>query len=74
MPLKKGDIVRFGFTIEHPVAGRRGERREGLGEIASDEVNYACWPPGRTVKVIASDDYKPGTFIAVADHNLKRAT
>lgn len=72
MPLNKGDIVQFGFTLEHPVAGRRGERRTGIGEIASDEVNYQCWPPGRTVKVINSADYKPGTYIAVATHNLKR--
>ena len=69
---RKGDIVEFDFTIEHPVAGRRGERRLGTGTIATDEVNYASWPPGYSVKVESSTDYRPGTTIAVASHNLRR--
>jgi len=66
----KGDVVRFDFMIAHPVAGRRGERRSGIGTIATSEINYSCWPPGHTVRVSSSDDYKPGTLIAVASHSL----
>ena len=72
MAFKKSDLVRFELTLEHPVSGRAGARRAGLGVIADDEVNYQCWPPGRTVKVSASDDYKPGERIAVATHNLSK--
>ena len=72
MSFKKGDPVAFAFTIEHPVAGRRGERREGTGTIASSEIDYSCWPPGRTVRVTSSADYKPGTMIAVCTHNLRK--
>lgn len=74
MALAKGDLVHFGFTIEHPVAGRRGERKSGTGEILNDQVAYESWPPGRYVKVIASPDYPTGKILAVATHNLRRIT
>lgn len=72
MAFAKNDVVRFDFTIDSPVAGRRGERRTGVGVIANGETAYECWPPGRYVSVISSDHYKPGTIIAVATHNLAR--
>ena len=69
---RKGDVVAFDFTLEHPVAGRRGEKRTGIGVIADNEVNYQCWPPGYSVIVQSSADYKPGTYIAVTSHNLRK--
>lgn len=72
MALSKGDLVTFDFTIEDPVAGRVGKRRTGSGEIADNEVNYACWPPGRTVRVLESSHYKRGELIAVTTHNLRK--
>jgi len=70
--LQKGDIVEFGFTIESPIASQRGERRPGIGTIYDNEVNYSCWPPGRSVKVTSSEHYKPGQILAVATHNLRK--
>ena len=70
--LRKGDVVAFDFTIDHPVAGRRGERRTGIGVIADNEINYSSWPPGYSVSVESSENYKPGTIIAVASHNLRK--
>jgi hypothetical protein len=68
----KGDVVAFDFTLDRPIAGRRGEKRSGVGVIANNDVDYQCWPPGYTVKVADSRDYKPGTYIAVCGHNLRR--
>ena len=70
--LRKDDIVAFDFTIEHPVAGRRGERRTGIGVVYDNEVNYSSWPPGYSVRVQSSEHYKPGTVIAVASQNLRK--
>jgi hypothetical protein len=70
--LRKGDVVAFDFTIEHPIASHHGERRTGIGVISDNDVNYACWPPGYSVSVQSSEDYKPGTIIAVASHNLRK--
>jgi hypothetical protein len=70
--LTKGDVVAFDFPIEHGGTGKTIGRRVGVGVIADDETNYSCWPPGRTVRIASSDDYKPGTLIAVATHNLRR--
>ena len=72
MALAKGDIVAFDVHLEPIVQGRRGEHRTGIGAIASNETDYSCWPPGRTVRVIESPDYKPGTHIAVCTHNLRK--
>lgn len=65
---RKGDVVAFDFTLEHHVGGRR----QGIGVIADNEVNYQCWPPGYSVIVQSSEDYKPGTHIAVTSHNLRK--
>lgn len=70
--LREGDVVAFDFTIEHPVAGRRGEHRIGVGIVASNEVDYSTWPPGYTLRVESSEHYKPGTFISVAPHSLRK--
>jgi hypothetical protein len=70
--LHKGDVVAFDFTIEHPVAGRRGDRRTGIGVIADNEVNHSCWPPGYSVSVQSAEHYKPGTVLAVTSHNLRK--
>jgi hypothetical protein len=64
---RKGDVVAFDFTLEYPVA-----KRTGIGVIADNEVNYQCWPPGYSVIVQSSEDYKPGTHIAVTSHNLRK--
>jgi hypothetical protein len=68
----KGDLVAFDFTIDHPVAGKPGARRLGFGTIADDEINYACWPPGYSVRVTSSAHYKTGEILAVTSHNLSR--
>jgi hypothetical protein len=69
--LRKGDVVAFDFTLEYP-HGPRGKKRTGIGVIADNEVNYRCWPPGYSVIVQSSEDYKPGEHIAVTSHNLRK--
>lgn len=71
--LAKGAAVRFSFTLDPVVGGTPAQRlRTGTGTVASDDVNYRCWPPGYTVRVDDSPHYSPGTLIAVCSHNLYR--
>lgn len=72
MALRKGDVVTFDITTEPIVQGHRGKRATGIGAISDNEIDYSCWPPGRTVRVIESPDYKPGTHLAVCTHNLRK--
>lgn len=66
MALSKNDRVAFEFTV-------LGATHRGTGTVSSDELNYACWPPGRTVRVETSNGgYEPGQHIAVCTHNIRR--
>ena len=72
MTLPSGTRVRFAFTLPRVSLSDPIVTRSGTGEIADDEINFSCWPVGQTVRVLACDDYPPGTPLAVSRVHLWR--